>query len=129
MIKQYNALKTQTFNAIRESDCGEITSQQDRKLPLKLEVKFDLKSFRGETDVEKLNPWLKQQDVFFRVQKVKYYKEKIEIIAHKLEGYALVQWKAYYDDVNIGEEFFITRGVSKSYYKVNSILFSTNKMK
>jgi len=35
-------------------------SQAARKLPLKLEVKFKLKSFGGEMDPEWLNQWFKQ---------------------------------------------------------------------
>lgn len=55
MIKEFAELKaTQNVNARKELDLRE-SSHQAQKLPLKLEVKFDLKSFEGEIDVEKLN--------------------------------------------------------------------------
>jgi len=43
----------------RESSCPL------QKLALKLEVKLHLKSFGGEIDIEKLNQWLKQIEVYF----------------------------------------------------------------
>lgn len=52
----------------RESNNGECSQKIEKKFPLKLEVNFDLNSYRGrETNVEKLNQWFKQLKVFFRV--------------------------------------------------------------
>lgn len=74
---------------MKKPDNREI-SNQTRKLPLKLEVKFDIKYFGTKIDAEKLNQWLKQLEVFFRVQKVEYDREKIEISTQKIERHALV---------------------------------------
>jgi len=71
-------------------------------------VKFDLKFFGGETDVEKLNQWLKQLKVFFIVQMIEDNKKNIDIVALKLEGHTLVLWEAYCDVVNIFYELFVT---------------------
>jgi len=78
-----------TIKVREEPNSGE-SLDQTKKLPLKLEVKFDLKSFRGENIVEKLNQWLKKLKVFFRVQKVEYDQENIEIVALKLKRKTLV---------------------------------------
>lgn len=66
---------------------------------MKLELKFDLKLFGGETNAAKLNQWLEQLEVFFKLQKVESDKENIDIATLKLEVHALVLWEAYSDVV------------------------------
>jgi len=73
-----------TINSRKELDLGE-SSQAAQKLPLKLEVKFDLKSFGGEINANKLNQWFKQMEVFFRVQNIEYDNDKIYVATLKLE--------------------------------------------
>lgn len=84
------------------------SSNQIKKLHLKLEVKFDLKSFGRDTNIEKLNQWLKQLEVFLKVQKVEYVWEKIEIIEPKLERSAFIWWEAYFNTIKNGDEFSIS---------------------
>lgn len=65
---------------------GEI-SWVKNKLPLKLEVKIELKLFGREMDLKQLNQWFKQMEAYFWVQKIKNDEERIEIATFKLKAY------------------------------------------
>jgi hypothetical protein len=52
----------------------------DSNLPmLKLDVKFDLPMYNGELNVEKLDHWIKQIEVYCRVQKIVDEEAKVQL--------------------------------------------------
>lgn len=57
--------------------------------PLKLEVKFDLPTFNGEVNAEKLDHWIKQIEVYCRIQKIERDEDRIQLATLKMSGNAL----------------------------------------
>eukprot|EP00253_Pinus_taeda_P014293 PITA_14293 len=60
---------------------------------IKLDVKFDLPIYDGELNVEKLDNWIRQIDVYCRVQNINSDKSKIQMASLCLGGTALVWWE------------------------------------
>ena len=60
---------------------------------IKLDVKFDLPIYDGELNVEKLDNWIRQIDVYCRVQSIDSDKSKIQLANICLGGTALVWWE------------------------------------
>ena len=60
---------------------------------IKLDVKFDLPIYDGELNAEKLDNWIKQIDVYCRVQSINSGKSKIQLASLRLGGTALVWWE------------------------------------
>ena len=60
---------------------------------IKLDVKFDLPIYDGELNVEKLDNWIRQIDVYCRVQSIDSDKSKIQLASLCLGGTALVWWE------------------------------------
>ena len=58
---------------------------------IKLDVKFDLPIYDGELNAEK--DWIRQIDVYCRVQKIDSDKSKIQLASLCLGGTALVWWE------------------------------------
>jgi len=71
----------------------ENTNSIFQSTPLKLEVKFDLPTFDGEVNAEKLDNWLKQLEVYCRVQKIVRDEDKIQLATLKMSGNALIWWE------------------------------------
>jgi hypothetical protein len=46
---------------------------------LKLDVKFDLPMYNGELNAEKLDHWIKQIEVYCRVQKIVDEEAKVQL--------------------------------------------------
>jgi len=61
---------------------------------IKLDVKFDLPIYDGELNAEKLDNWIRQIDVYCRVQNIDSDKSKIQLASLHLGGTTLVWWKA-----------------------------------
>ena len=59
---------------------------------IKLDVKFDLPIYDGELNVEKLDNWIRQIDVYCRVQNIDSDKSKIQLTSLRLGGTA-VWWE------------------------------------
>ena len=59
---------------------------------IKLDVKFDLPIYDGELNAEKLDNWIRQIDVYCRVQNIDSDKSKIQLASLHLGGTALVWW-------------------------------------
>ena len=57
---------------------------------IKLDVKFDLPIYDGELNAEKLENWIRQIDVYCRVQKINSDKSKIQLASLCLGGTTLV---------------------------------------
>jgi len=60
---------------------------------IKLDVKFDLPIYDGELNAEKLDNWIRQIDVYCRVQNIDSDKSKIQLASLRLGGTALVSWE------------------------------------
>ena len=60
---------------------------------IKLDVKFDLPIYDGELNAEKLDNWIRQIDVYCRVQNIDSDKSKIQLASLRLGGTALVWWE------------------------------------
>ena len=60
---------------------------------IKLDVKFDLPIYDGELNVEKLDNWIRQIDVYCRVQSIDSDKSKIQLASLCLGGTSLVWWE------------------------------------
>lgn len=56
----------------------------------KLDVKFDLPIYDGELNVEKLENWIRQIEVYCRVQSIDSDKSKLQLSILRLGGTALV---------------------------------------
>eukprot|EP00253_Pinus_taeda_P030758 PITA_30758 len=69
-------------------------SKDASKKPLfKLDVKFDLPMFNGESNVEKLNNWITQIDVHCKIQQIVEDEAKIQLASLRLSSTALVWWE------------------------------------
>eukprot|EP00253_Pinus_taeda_P034532 PITA_34532 len=60
---------------------------------IKLDVKFDLPIYYGELNAEKLDNWIRQIDVYCRVQSIDSDKSNIQLASLRLGGTTLVWWK------------------------------------
>ena len=56
----------------------------------KLDVKFDLLMFNGESNKEKLNNWIRQIEVYCRIQQIVEDEAKIQLASLRLSSTALV---------------------------------------
>lgn len=60
---------------------------------IKLDVKFDLPIYDGELNEEKIDNWIRQIDVYCRVQSIDLEISKIQLASLCLGGTALVWWE------------------------------------
>ena len=64
------------------------------KIPfLKLDVKFELPMFDGEVNAEKLDNWIRQLEIYLRIQKFHDDDTKIQLASLRIEGATLVWWE------------------------------------
>jgi hypothetical protein len=61
---------------------------------LKLDVKFELPMFNGEVNAEKLDNWIRQLEVYLRIQNLHDDHTKIQLASLRMDGAALVWWEA-----------------------------------
>jgi hypothetical protein len=59
-----------------------------------LNVKFELLTYDGELNVEKLDIWIKQIEVYSRVQKIVDKAIKIKLVSLRLSGTDLIWWES-----------------------------------
>ena len=59
---------------------------------LKFDIKFDFSTYNGELNVNNINDWIRQIEVYFRIQKLSYEKEKIQLATFRLGGTTLIWW-------------------------------------
>lgn len=59
----------------------------------KLDVKFYLPMFNGESNTEKLSNWIRQIEVYCRIQQIVGDEEKIQLASLRLSDTALVWWE------------------------------------
>ena len=61
---------------------------------LKLDIKFELTMYNGEVNVENLDNWIHQFEVYCNIQNLQEYDIKIQFISLRIEGEELVWWEA-----------------------------------
>jgi hypothetical protein len=68
---------------------------------LKLDVKFQLPTYYGELDAKKIDNWVRQLEVYCRIQRIVDDETKIQHESHKLGGTSLIWWEIKAkDDLN-----------------------------
>jgi hypothetical protein len=60
---------------------------------LKLDVKFNFPMYNGKPNVEKLDNWIQQMEVYYRVQQIDEDEIKIQLASLFLEGTTLIWWE------------------------------------
>jgi hypothetical protein len=61
---------------------------------LKLDIKFELPIYNGEVNAEKLDNWIRQIEVYSRIQKIQDDETKIQLASLRLDGSALIWWES-----------------------------------
>jgi hypothetical protein len=61
---------------------------------LKLDIKFELPIYNGEVNAEKLDNWIRQIEVYCRIQKIQDDETKIQLASLRLDGAALIWWES-----------------------------------
>jgi hypothetical protein len=61
---------------------------------LKLDIKFELPVYNGEVNAEKLDNWIRQIEVYSRIQKIQDDETKIQLASLRLDGSALIWWES-----------------------------------
>ena len=72
-------------------------SEKEKKLKsplLKLDVKFELPVYDGEINLEKLDNWVKQLEVYCRIQNITDDKTKIQLATLRMGGTTLIWWES-----------------------------------
>jgi hypothetical protein len=67
---------------------------------LKLDVKFALPMFIGDANPKNLDNWIRQVEVYFRVQQIDEEKIKVQLTSLRLEGIALVWWERKLQEIS-----------------------------
>ena len=74
------------------------TSHSNNAIPnmpyFKLDVKFELPIYNGDLDVEKLDNWIKQLEVYCRVQGITDDPSRIQLATLRMSGMALTWWES-----------------------------------
>ena len=61
---------------------------------LKLDAKFELPIYNGDVDAEKLDNWIKQLEVYCRVQGINDDSSRIQLATLRMSGMALTCWES-----------------------------------
>jgi hypothetical protein len=61
---------------------------------LKLHIKFELPLYNGEVNAEKLDNWIRQIEVYSRIQKIQDDETKIQLASLRLDGSTLIWWES-----------------------------------
>jgi hypothetical protein len=65
-----------------------------KKPLLKIDVNFALPMFNGDANTEKLENWIRQVEVYCRVQHIDEEEVKVQLASLWLEGTALMSWES-----------------------------------
>jgi hypothetical protein len=71
-----------------------------KKPLLKLDVKFYLPMFNGDVNPIKIDNWIRQVEVYCRVQHIDEEEVKVQLDSLQLEGIALVWWERKLQDIS-----------------------------
>jgi hypothetical protein len=77
-------------------------------IPFKVEAKFEITMFDGQTNVEFLDGWLKQLEVYFGLYQVQET-QRISFPRLKMIGHDLLWWESYVDALRIGNKPIVTK--------------------
>jgi hypothetical protein len=61
---------------------------------LKLDIKFELPIYNGEVNAEKLDNWIRQIEVYCRIQKIQNDETKIQLASLRLDSETLIWWES-----------------------------------
>jgi hypothetical protein len=61
---------------------------------LKLDIKFELPIYNGEVNAEKLDTWIRQIEVYCRIQKIQDDETKIQLASLRLDSATLIWWES-----------------------------------
>jgi hypothetical protein len=61
---------------------------------LKLDIKFELPIYNGEVNAEKLDNWIRQIEVYCRIQKIQDDETKMQLASLRLDSEALIWWES-----------------------------------
>ena len=61
---------------------------------LKLDIKFDFPTYNGELNAEKIDDWIKQIEVYYKIQNLADDSAKIQLDTLHLGGFALIWWES-----------------------------------
>jgi hypothetical protein len=61
---------------------------------LKLDIKFELPIYNGEVNAKNLDNWIRQIEVYCRIQKIQDYETKIQLASLRLDGSTLIWWES-----------------------------------
>ena len=61
---------------------------------LNLDIKFELPIYNGEVNAEKLDNWIRQIEVYCKIQKIQDDETKIQLASLRLDSVALIWWEA-----------------------------------
>jgi hypothetical protein len=61
---------------------------------LKLDIKFELPMYNGEVNAEKLDNWIRQIEVYCRIQRIQDDETKIQLASLRLDSATLIWWEA-----------------------------------
>ena len=61
---------------------------------MKLDVKFEIPIYDGEMNLEKLDNWIKQLEVYCRIQNISSDKTKIQLATLRMGGTTLIWWES-----------------------------------
>ena len=65
---------------------------------LKLDIKFELPMYNGEVNAKKLDNWIRQIEVYCRIQRIKDDETKVQLFSLRLESETLIWWEAKIQD-------------------------------
>jgi hypothetical protein len=61
---------------------------------LKHDVKFELPIYDGQVNVEKIDNWIRQMEVYYSVQQIKDEATQIKLTSLRLADTALIWWQS-----------------------------------
>jgi hypothetical protein len=61
---------------------------------LKLDIKFELPMYNGEVNAERLDNWIRQIEVYCRIQKIQDDETNIQLASLRLDSAALIWWES-----------------------------------
>jgi hypothetical protein len=77
-------------------------------VPFKVEEKLEIPMFNGQTNVEALDSWLKQLEVYFGLYQIQET-QQISFTHLKMTRHALLWWESYVDALRIGKNPMVTK--------------------
>lgn len=89
---------------------------------LKLDVKFELLMYNGELDAKKSDNWIKQIEVYCRIQQIVIESTKIQFATLRMGGTVLVWWESKIQDdlakrgKTISSWYEFTAALKKQFY-------------